>query len=230
MLRGRVRFTVDGDEHELGPDSSSSSAIRRSSAARSHSTTTPSCSRSAASPESRTRDLGLGGDVRGRARVRSRSDWDEAIRDPREALAEQPEHAGAALQPRLHGGPRRPAPRRAAHLRRAVELEPKWAETRAKDTDFDSIRHEPGFPRLVRVLLAVAGEPRARGERAQRRHRVRFRPRDEQHRAERVVRDVSASTSRCSPTASANALCDCSPPNGTSSSGCAQAREHRRRT
>ena len=33
-----------------------------------------------------------------------------------------------------------------AHLNRAVAVEPKWAETAARDSDFDSIRREPGFP------------------------------------------------------------------------------------
>ena len=33
-----------------------------------------------------------------------------------------------------------------AHLSEAVELDPKWAEYAAKDTDFDPIRAEPGFP------------------------------------------------------------------------------------
>ena len=33
-----------------------------------------------------------------------------------------------------------------AHLRRAVELEPKWAAYARTDTDFASIRREPGFP------------------------------------------------------------------------------------
>jgi hypothetical protein len=32
------------------------------------------------------------------------------------------------------------------HLRRAVELDPKWADYAARDTDFDPIRAEPGFP------------------------------------------------------------------------------------
>jgi hypothetical protein len=32
------------------------------------------------------------------------------------------------------------------HLRRAVDLEPKWREAARKDSDFDSIRREPGFP------------------------------------------------------------------------------------
>ena len=32
------------------------------------------------------------------------------------------------------------------HLRRAVELNPKWAERAAADEDFRAIRNEPGLP------------------------------------------------------------------------------------
>ena len=52
----------------------------------------------------------------------------------------------------------------------------------------------------------------------ERRRRVGLRPRDEQDRPV-PSSGTSASTKRCSPTASANALWACSPPNGTSSSG-----------
>jgi tetratricopeptide (TPR) repeat protein len=32
------------------------------------------------------------------------------------------------------------------HLRRALELKPEWTETAAKDDDFASLRHDPGWP------------------------------------------------------------------------------------
>jgi tetratricopeptide (TPR) repeat protein len=72
--------------------------------------------------------------------------WDEAIRLHVEALAEQPEHPAllynlACMEAR--GGHSLDA---LLHLQRAVELEPKWADYAAKDSDFASIRHEPGFP------------------------------------------------------------------------------------
>ncbi len=75
-----------------------------------------------------------------------RGDWDEAIRIHEEALVERPEHPAllynlACMEAR--GGRHLDA---IAHLRRSVELEPKWRETARGDSDFDSIRREPGFP------------------------------------------------------------------------------------
>jgi hypothetical protein len=32
------------------------------------------------------------------------------------------------------------------HIQRAVELDPKWADYAAKDSDFAAIMSEPGFP------------------------------------------------------------------------------------
>ena len=69
--------------------------------------------------------------------------WDEAITILEEALAEKPDHPAllynlACMEAR--GG--RPADA-LRHLRRAVELEPKWAAHAAKDTDFESIREAP---------------------------------------------------------------------------------------
>jgi tetratricopeptide (TPR) repeat protein len=71
--------------------------------------------------------------------------WDEAIAIHEEALAEQLEHPAllynlACMEARA--GRRLDA---LLHLRRAVELEPKWREQALKDSDFDSIRREPGF-------------------------------------------------------------------------------------
>jgi tetratricopeptide (TPR) repeat protein len=73
-------------------------------------------------------------------------DWDEAIRLHEEALAEKPDQPAllynlACMEAR--GGRRLDA---LLHLKRAVELEPKWAATAADDSDFASIRDEPGFP------------------------------------------------------------------------------------
>ena len=72
--------------------------------------------------------------------------WDEAIAIHEEALAEQPDHAAllynlACMEAR--GGRHVDA---LLHLRRAAELEPKWAAHARKDSDFAAIRHEPGFP------------------------------------------------------------------------------------
>ena len=146
MLRGRARFTVDGNEHELGPGQL---VFVRD----------PALRRGAVALDADTAVLALGGKPGEAHKVSAweamfaavpasrAEDWDEAIRIHEEALAEQPEHARAALQPRLHGGARRaPARRARCTCSSAVQLEPKWAEYARKDSDFAAIRREPGFP------------------------------------------------------------------------------------
>ncbi|HEY6963175.1 MAG TPA: cupin domain-containing protein [Gaiellaceae bacterium] len=145
VLRGRARFTVDGDEHELGPGQLV--FIRD-----------PQLRRGAVGLTDDTIVLALGGKP-GAAYVPSAWEpmfyavplmreerWDEAIRIHEEALEEQPDHPAllynlACLEAR--GGRRLDA---LLHLKRAAELEPTWAEHAAKDSDFASIRSEPGFP------------------------------------------------------------------------------------
>ena len=72
--------------------------------------------------------------------------FNEAIRIHVEALVEQPEHPAllynlACMEAR--GGRHLDA---LLHIQRAVELDPKWADYAAKDSDFAAIRNEPGFP------------------------------------------------------------------------------------
>jgi tetratricopeptide (TPR) repeat protein len=145
VLRGRATFTVDGNEHELGPGQL---VFVRD----------PSLKRGAVAVDADTVVLALGGKPGEPHKVSAweamfaavpasqRDDWDEAIRIHDEALEEQPDHPAllynlACMEAR--GGHHLDA---IAHLRRAVELEPNWLETARGDTDFDSIRREPGFP------------------------------------------------------------------------------------
>ena len=145
MLRGRARFTVDGNEHELGPGQL---VFVRD----------PSLKRSAVALDDDTVVLALGGkpgephtvsawEAMFAAVPASREErWDEAIAIHEEALAEQPEHAAllynlACMEAR--GGRHVDA---LLHLQRAVELEPKWSAHARQDSDFAAIRHEPGFP------------------------------------------------------------------------------------
>jgi len=145
VVRGRARFRIDGNEHELGPGQLvflQDTALRRGAVAL----------------DADTVVLALGGRP-GEAHLISpweamfaavpavnRGDWDEAIRIHHEALAERPENsallynlacveslAGRHLDALLD-------------LERAVELDPKWRELAHKDPDFDAIRVEPGFP------------------------------------------------------------------------------------
>ena len=145
VLRGRVRFTVGDDEHELGPGQL---VFVRD----------PQLRRGAVALTDDAAVLALGGKPGEPYQVSAweamfaavpyaeAEDWDEAIRIHEEALAERPEHPGllynlACMECR--GGRYGDA---LLHLQRAVELEPKWAEYAAKDSDFAAIREEPGFP------------------------------------------------------------------------------------
>jgi tetratricopeptide (TPR) repeat protein len=145
VLRGRARFTIDGDEHEL--EAGRLVFVRE-----------PSLRRGAVALEEQTVVLALGGKPGEPHTVSAweamfaavpasrREDWVEAIRIHVEALEEQPEHPAllynlACMEAR--GGRHLDA---LLHLKRAVELEPKWAEHARKDSDFAAIRSEPGFP------------------------------------------------------------------------------------
>ena len=145
VLRGRVDFTIDGHEHELGAGQLvflQDPALRRGAIALTDDAVV----------------LALGGKPGEPHQVSpweamfaalpavERRDWDEAVRIHEEALAERPDNsallynlacveslAGRTLDALLH-------------LQRAVELDRRWAERAAQDPDFDAIRAEPGFP------------------------------------------------------------------------------------
>jgi tetratricopeptide (TPR) repeat protein len=145
VLRGRARFTLDGVEHELGPGEL---VFVRD----------PRVRRGAVGLTDDTIVLAFGGKpgeeytpsaweaMFAAVPAMEREDWDEAIRLHEEALVEQPEHPAllynlACMEAR--GGRRLDA---LLHLKRATELEPKWIDAAAADSDFASIRDEPGFP------------------------------------------------------------------------------------
>ncbi|HZQ15704.1 MAG TPA: tetratricopeptide repeat protein [Gaiellaceae bacterium] len=145
VLRGRVRFRIEGEEHELGPGQL---AFLRD----------PMLRRGAVALDGDAVVLALGGrrgvphevsawETMFLAVPAMREErWDDAIRLHEEALAEKPGHPAllynlACMEARAG----RPADA-LAHLRQAVEVEPKWAAHAAKDADFASIRDEPGFP------------------------------------------------------------------------------------
>jgi tetratricopeptide (TPR) repeat protein len=145
VLRGRARFTVGDDQHELGPGELVFLGD-------------PSLRRGAVGLDADTVVLALGGKPGAAHEVSPweamfaavpatrAEDWDEAIRIHEEALAEHGEHPAllyylACLEAR--GGRHLDA---LLHLKRAVELDPAWAERAARDSDFAAIREEPGFP------------------------------------------------------------------------------------
>jgi tetratricopeptide (TPR) repeat protein len=145
VLRGRALFTVDGDEHELGPG-------------RLVAITDPSLRRGAVALDEDTVVLALGGKPGAPHRTSAweamfaahpatqAGDWDKAIRLHEEALVELPDNpvllynlacveslGGRSLDALLH-------------LERAIELDPQTAEWARGDSDFDAIRSEQGFP------------------------------------------------------------------------------------
>jgi quercetin dioxygenase-like cupin family protein len=145
VLRGRVRFTVGEDEHELGQGQL---VFVRD----------PQLRRGAIALTDDAAVLALGGKPGEAYQVSAweamfaaqpaaqHERWDEAIAIHEEALRERPDHPAllynlACMECR--GGRYAGA---LAHLRRAVELEPKWAAYAVKDSDFAAIRNEPGFP------------------------------------------------------------------------------------
>lgn len=145
VLRGRARFTVEENEHELGPGEL---VFVRD----------PSLRRGAVGLTDDTVVLALGGrpgephhvsawEAMFYAVPASREErWADAIRIHEEALEEQSDHPAllynlACMEAR--GGRHVDA---LLHLKRAVELDPKWAGHAAKDSDFAAIRSEPGFP------------------------------------------------------------------------------------
>jgi len=145
VLRGRARFTIDGNEHVLGPGQL---VFVRD----------PELRRGAVALDADTAVLALGGkpgephqisawEAMFAAVPAAREErWPDAIRIHEEALEEQPDHPAllynlACMEAR--GGRHLDA---LLHLKRAVALEPQWAEHAASDTDFAAIRQEPGFP------------------------------------------------------------------------------------
>jgi quercetin dioxygenase-like cupin family protein len=145
VLRGRARFTVDGNDHELV---AGQLVFVRD----------PELRRGAVALEEDTAVLALGGkpgephvvsawEAMFAAVPASRAeDWAEAIRIHVKALAEQPDHPAllynlACMEAR--GGHHLDA---LLHLQRAVALESKWADYARKDSDFAAIMSEPGFP------------------------------------------------------------------------------------
>jgi tetratricopeptide (TPR) repeat protein len=145
VVRGRARFTIGGDEHEL-------------SAGRLVFVRDPLLQRGAVALTADAAVLALGGKPGEPYQVSAweamfaavpasrREDWDEAIRIHDEALGERPDHPAllynlASMEAR--GGHDLDA---LLHLQRAVELDPQWAERARADSDFATIRTEQGFP------------------------------------------------------------------------------------
>ena len=145
VLRGRARFTVDGDEHELGPGQLvfvRDPALRRGAVGLTDDTVVLALGGKPGVPHRTSAWEAMFAAVP----LMREERWDDAIRLHEEALAELPENPAllynlACMEAR--GGRRLDA---LLHLKRATELEPAWVQVAARDDDFASIRGEPGFP------------------------------------------------------------------------------------
>jgi quercetin dioxygenase-like cupin family protein len=145
VLRGRVRFTVAGNEHELGPLELvfvSDPRLRRGAVAVGEDALVLALGGKPGAPH----EVSAWETMFAAVPAMQEERWDEAIRLHEEALAERPDHPAllynlACMEAR--GGRSDDALR---HLQRSVELEPKWAAEAAKDADFEAIRDAPGFP------------------------------------------------------------------------------------
>jgi len=145
VLRGRAQFTVDGDEHELGPGQLvfiRDPALRRGAVALDADTVVLALGGKPGEPHQVSAWEAMFAAVPAAREER----WDDAIRIHEEALEEQPNHPAllynlACMEAR--GGRHLDA---LLHLKQAVAVEPEWAEHAAKDSDFAAIRNEPGFP------------------------------------------------------------------------------------
>jgi tetratricopeptide (TPR) repeat protein len=145
VLRGRVRFTVGEDEHELGQGQL---VFVRD----------PSLRRGAVALSDDAAVLAIGGRPGEAFRVSAwettfaatphiqAEEWDEAIRMHEEALAEQPD--SAPLLYNLACFESRAGKRDAAleHLAEAVAARPEFRESAQTDDDLAAIRDDPRFP------------------------------------------------------------------------------------
>ena len=145
VLRGRARFTIDGNDHELGPGQL---VFLRD----------PSLRRGAVALDADTVVIALGGKpgvphivspweaMFAAVPAVNRGDWNEAIGIHDEALAERPDNPALLFNLACVESLAGRQVDALLHLQRAVELDPKWAARAQEDPDFDAIRTEPGFP------------------------------------------------------------------------------------
>ncbi len=146
VLRGRARFTVDGNEHELG-------------AGQLVFVSDPALQRGAVAIDADTVVLAVGGKpgvaytvsawetMFAAVPLINAGRWEEAIATPsggaRRASPTIPRCSTTSRAWKRRGGRHLDA---LLHLQRAVELEPRWAGQAQRDKDFTAIRGEPGFP------------------------------------------------------------------------------------
>jgi tetratricopeptide (TPR) repeat protein len=142
VLRGRVRFTVDGNDHELGAGQLvyvRDPHLRRGGVALTEDAVVLAVGAKPGEP------YYVSAWEETFAAVHEER-WDDAIAIYEDALREQPDHPAllynlACMESR--GGRHLDA---LLHLQRAVALDRKYAVYARTDPDFAAIRSEPGFP------------------------------------------------------------------------------------
>ena len=145
VLRGRIRFTAGDDEHEL---SQGQLIFMRD----------PSLKRGAVALTDDAAVLAVGGKPGEAYEVSAwetwfvaapfvhAEQWDQVIALHNEALAERPDEPSLLYNLACMEARAGKSADAKAHLKRSIELEPKWAEYAVKDTDFASIVTDADFP------------------------------------------------------------------------------------
>ena len=145
VLRGRVRFTIGDDEHELGQGQL---VFVRD----------PSLKRAGVALTDDAAVLAVGGKPGEAFEVSAwetwfaavplveAKRWDEVIALHNDALAERPDHPALLYNLSCMEALAGRTDDAIEHLLRAIELQPGFADNAAKDEDFASIRDDPRFP------------------------------------------------------------------------------------
>jgi tetratricopeptide (TPR) repeat protein len=148
VLRGRARFTLEGDEIEV--PAGTFLFVRD-----------PAVKRAATALEPDTAVLAIGGrpgeafapssweHARFAVELSERGERDAAVRVMADALAERPEHAGNLYNLACFDSLAGRRDDALAHLRRSIELDAAYREYARSDDDFASIRSEPEFEALL---------------------------------------------------------------------------------
>ncbi len=157
MLAGHATFTVDGQEVDAPAETLvfiGGTELRRGAVAREAGTTVLAIGARPGEPFRVAAWEQTWEESAQAMRLYREQRYDEAADVLREAIERYPEHAGLhynlACFESLAGEPVESV---VSHLRRAIELYPRFRESAATDDDFNPVRESPEF------LSAVAGQP-----------------------------------------------------------------------
>ena len=145
VLRGRVKFTIDGNEHELGQGQLvcvRDTSLKRAGVA----LTDDAAVLAVGGKPGEAFEVSAWETWFAAAPLAAAKKWDEVIALYNEALAERPNHAALLYNLACMEAQAGKTDDALAHLQRAVELQPEFAESAANDEDFASIRDDPRFP------------------------------------------------------------------------------------